>query len=65
MEKCTVDLAQLSDKVKVCGKCFHEETRSGEDGSDTGVVDWIECSNCSLWLHMNCANVSERSNLHS
>ena len=36
--------------VRVCGECHKED-----DKEDVDVVQWIECSSCSLWIHTKCA----------
>ena len=36
--------------VRVCGECHKED-----DKEDVDVVQWIECSSCSLWIHTKYA----------
>lgn len=38
--------------VKICGACFREEDK----GSNSDSIPWVECSNCSIWLHTSCVH---------
>ena len=33
-----------------CGICLQEDDHSKED-----LVEWVQCNNCQMWLHMTCA----------
>ena len=37
-------------EVLVCGICFKEDDNAVDD-----LVEWIECENCGMWAHYNCA----------
>ena len=32
-----------------------------EDDKGSGVVDWLECGNCMMWVHKTCAGDSVSS----
>ena len=36
-------------ETEICGICFME------DDKGSGVVDWISCTNCMMWVHKICA----------
>ena len=43
---------------EVCAFCFQEDG----PGSDGGLVDWVECSNCAVWVHTLCDYVEDKAN---
>uniref|UniRef100_A0A1X7TPB7 Zinc finger PHD-type domain-containing protein n=1 Tax=Amphimedon queenslandica TaxID=400682 RepID=A0A1X7TPB7_AMPQE len=50
-EECSKETMD-SVRVEVCGICKKQD--SDQDHSD--IVDWIECSKCNLWVHVECAS---------
>jgi hypothetical protein len=40
-------------ETEICALCFNQEDNLGME-----YVNWIACSNCSMWVHSNCANVN-------
>lgn len=54
ISECKKVLLEKSDHaILVCGVCFKED-----DGSSSQIVHWLQCDNCSLWLHKNCADTN-------
>ena len=50
MDKCKDSLSD--EPVKICGACFKEE----DIGNDSESISWVQCSNCSIWLHTACVH---------
>lgn len=56
MRKPTVNqIVDIKEKLQseepiFCGVCLNEN-----DKGNSGVVEWIQCSVCTLWLHQRCA----------
>ena len=46
-----------SVSVKFCGVCFEED-----DGcSESPCVEWIECTQCNMWVYLNCTSIADES----
>ena len=43
----------LSQTATVCGICLQEDDTSSND-----TIEWLQCSTCDIWLHVNCAGVT-------
>lgn len=47
-------LQQLHNQMPdVCGVCLKEDDLDGMDGG----VEWIQCSSCSMWMHLSCSKL--------
>ena len=42
--------------VQICGICMKEDDSSTTVGAET--VDWIQCEQCGLWVHLARSNAS-------
>ena len=51
MEQCQRTLS--CETVRVCGACFQEEEKNNSE-----FIDWIQCSNCDIWLHITCTGAT-------
>jgi hypothetical protein len=56
-ESCRLKL--LSVEVRVCALCFKEDDKVEK----TPTVQWIQCTQCSIWVHSLCA--SDPTQLHT
>ena len=48
IEKCKENLMDISE-TQVCGICYKED-----DYKHSQIVEWLQCENCSLWVHKHC-----------
>ena len=49
-EKQATQLKLESTQTDICAVCFEQDDSS--DNKET--ADWISCSKCSIWVHLNC-----------
>ena len=52
VEKCQEDLMNI--EAKVCGICYKEDDLN----TCLQEVDWIQCENCNLWVHLHCVSAT-------
>ena len=45
--KCRQTLQNV--EIRLCGACLKED-----DSELAGEVEWVQCSNCSIWMHVSC-----------
>ncbi len=53
VEQCRKRLME-DNEARVCGICFKEE-----DGRFSEKIQWLQCEQCSLWVHETCTPLNE------
>ena len=61
MAECKSKLSETSDSIEVCAVCFQKEDKDADSSND--CINWIQCSQCLLWLHVTCTDLDISTSL--